>query len=155
MPGKVDSRDLIKLERALKLFAVRLPDAGEKVLEKTAEQNAGRSGSLVMSRPRARGKYKREPGAYSDVKRKGAHSIKIEAGGTAIGAEFGANFHTVFGKRVAAKSMKRRVFGGRVKRNTSGKVVGQTVKKDLPQAERRLAVAFDKAAEKEFRKAGL
>lgn len=155
MPGSVQSSDLVRLERTLKLFAVRLPDAGEKSLEDTAAKNAKRSKGEVMSRPRSRGKYHREPEAYSETVRAGAHAIEIERGGTAIAAEFGANFHTVFGKRIPVKSMKRRVFGARVKRNTSGKVVGKTVKADLPAAEKRLALAFDRTAEKLFRKAGL
>ena len=155
MPGSVKAGDIAKVEKVLKSFATRLPEAGALSLEDTAETVARASKGVVMHRPRSRGNYHREPGAYSDVIRKGAPAIEIERGGTAIAAEFGANFHTVFGHRIAAKSMKRRVFGGRVKRNTSGKVVGATVKKDLPRAERDLALAFDKTAEKAFRKAGL
>jgi hypothetical protein len=81
--------------------------------------------------------------------------VSIDRGGTAIAAEFGATFHTVFGKRVKQASMKRRVFGARVKRMLSGKVVGKVIKADLPSMERNLAITFDQTAEADFRKAGL
>ncbi len=155
MPGKVTSKDLQRLELVFKQFAVRLPEAGEKVLKKTAQQNTRRSAGAVMGRPRSSGRYKREPGAYSAKEKKGYQGIEIKAGGTAIAAEYGTAFHTVFGRRVPVKSMKRRVFGARVKRATSGKVVGRVVKDDLPKAERRLAIAFDETAEAAFTKAGL
>jgi hypothetical protein len=151
----IERSGLPALEAAFKAFAVRLPEAGEEELKDTVRKNTTRSAQAVMSRPGSSGKYHREPDAYSDTVKAGAPAIEIARGGTAIAAEFGANFHTVFGKRVPVKSMKRRVFGARVKRNLSGKVVGRVVKADLPAAERRLAVAFDRAAEREFTKRGL
>lgn len=155
MAAKVDARDLLKLERAMRRFAVRLPDAGDEVLEDTAEMMERDSSRAVATRPGSRGSYHREPGAYGTAVRNGAHAVTIERGGTAVAAEYGANYHHVFGRRVLAKSMKRRVFGGRVKRWRSGKVVGKLVKADIPHAEKRLAIAFDKAAEAEFTKLGL
>lgn len=155
MPAKVQSKDLVRLEQALKLFRVRLPDAGEKVLGDTAEKIAKESKGKVMSRPGSRGSYHREPESYDTQMRSGAHAVEIERGGTAVAAEYGANYHYVFGHRVLAKSMKRRVFGARVKRWTSGKVTGKLIKADLPAAEKRLAIAFDKSAERTFDRLGL
>ena len=153
--AKLDTRDLMKLEKAMKLFAVRLPDAADQVLVDTAKDISSDSRNVVMSRPGSRGSYKRQPDAYDAVIRNKANAVEIERGFTAIAAEYGANFHTVFGNRVAAKSMKRRVFGARVKRWRSGKVVGKLIKTDLPAAEKRLAIAFDKEAEKTFDRLGL
>lgn len=155
MTGKINSKDLVALHKAFKLFQVQLPDAGDDVLKDTAKMIARESASKVQSRPGSRGSYKREPGAYDAKMRNQAPSVEIQRGGTAIAAEYGANFHVVFGNRVAAKSMKRRVFGGRVKRWRSGKVVGKLVKTDLPDAEKRLAKAFDQTAEKTFTRLGL
>ena len=147
--------DLERLEKSMRQMAVKLPKAGEKVLEKTSEQMARQSKSKLSSRPGSRGSYKRMPEDISQKSKGKIHGIELQAGGTMIAAEYGANFHHVFGNRVPAKSMKRRVFGARVKRWTSGKVVGKLVKADLPKTERKLAVAFDKEAEKIFSKAGL
>lgn len=155
MPASVDTKDLKRLEQAIKLFAVRLPDEGEKVLAKTAKSMAGDAASKVMSRPGSRGSYHREPEAYDTAKRSGAHAVDIQGGGTAIAAEYGATYHYVFGRRVTAKSMKRRVFGARIKRWSSGKVVGKLIKADLPAAEKRLAIAFNKDAERVFDRLGL
>lgn len=153
--AKLDTKDLMKLEKAMRLFAVRLPDAADEVLVDTVRDISKDSASVVMSRPGSRGSYKREPDAYDAVIRNKANAIEIQRGFTAIAAEYGANFHHVFGKRVPVKSMKRRVFGARVKRWRSGKVVGKLVKTDLPAAEKRLAIAFDKEAEKTFTRLGL
>lgn len=153
--AKMDTKDLLKLQKAFKQFAVRLPDAADEVLVQTAKTITRESASKVMSRPGSRGGYKREPGAYDAVIRNAANAVEIQRGGTAIAAEYGANFHTVFGNRVVAKTMKRRVFGARVKRWRSGKVVGKLIKADLPAAEKRLAIAFDKEAEKTFDRLGL
>jgi hypothetical protein len=151
----IDDRDLRRLQASLNAMRVQLPQAGTDALEDSAKQNTRRSAQAVQSRPGSSGKYKREPGAYSQTVRNGAPAIKIQGGGTAIGAEFGATYHTVFGRRVKAASMRRRVFGARVKRQTSGKVVGRVVKADLPALERRVALAFDKSAERVFDKQGL
>ena len=147
--------DLETLERTMRQFAVKLPAAGDRVLKDTSNQMARQSKSKLSSRPGSRGGYKRMPQDISQETKGKHHGIELARGGTMIAAEYGATFHWVFGKRVAAKSMKRRVYGGRVKRWTSGKVVGKTVKADLPRAERELAVAFDREAEKAFTKAGL
>lgn len=155
MPGKINSKDLVALHKAFKQFQVILPDAGDDVLKDTAKMITRESAGKVMSRPGSRGGYKREPGSYDAVMRNQAPAVEIQRGGTAVAAEYGANFHVVFGNRVAAKSMKRRVFGARVKRWRSGKVVGKLVKADLPAAEKRLAIAFDKTAEKTFTRLGL
>lgn len=156
MPAtRLDTRDLDKLEKAFKAFLVRLPDAGEDAIAKSVQRDATQSKSTLSSRPGASGKYKREPEAYSDVMYKGDPAVRIEGGGTAIGAEFGTTYHTVFGRKVLAKSMKRRVFGARTGRGRLGKVVGKTAKANLPKTEREVALAFDKAAERQLRKAGL
>jgi hypothetical protein len=154
-PGRIDTRDLDKLERAFKRFQVRLPEAGEKALGEAVERDARQSAQTLQSRPGASGRYKREPGAYSDVVYKGDPAVRIEGGGTAIGAEFGTTYHYVFGRKVLAKSMKRRVFGARTGRGRLGKVVGKTAKANLSKTEREIALAFDREAEAEFRKAGL
>jgi hypothetical protein len=133
----------------------RLPQAGTEALEDAVVRNTAKSAQAVLGRPGASGKYHREPEAYDETTRKGAPAIRIQGGGTAIAAEYGATYHTVFGRRVKAASMRRRVFGARVKRNTSGKVVGRVVKADLPALERRVAVAFDRAAESVFDREGL
>jgi hypothetical protein len=152
----MDTRDLRAVQAAINTFRTVLPEAGTKVLEEAAKDNSRKAASAVMSRPGASGKYKREPEAYDWERSRGGHpAVAIERGGTAIGAEFGANFHTVFGRRVSAKSMKRRVFGARVKRTLSGKVVGRVTKQALPGMERDLAIAFDHTAEREFTKRGL
>ena len=148
-------QDLQKLEKALKQFAVRLPEAGDKVLEDTARLMAREGKSKLASRPGSRGSYKRMPEDISQETIGGHHGIELQRGGTMIAAEYGATFHWVFGNRVTAKAMKRRVFGARVKRWTSGKVVGKAVKADLPRAERKLAIAFDKEAEKLFDRQGI
>ena len=147
--------DIAKLERTLKLFAVRLPEAGDKSLERTSHKVANQSRGKLSSRAGSRGKYKRMPEDMGQESKGKFHGIELQRGGTMIAAEYGATFHVVFGKRVTAKSMKRRVFGARVKRLTSGKIVGKTVKADLPRAEKDLALTFDKRAEADFRKAGL
>lgn len=152
----IDTRDLKQLNLAMKQLQARLPKAGEQVIADFAQDTARDAASRVMSRPGSRGNYKREPEAYDwTASRGGDPAVSIERGGTAIGAEFGANFHTVFGHRVPARSMRRRVFGARVKRTLSGKVVGRATKDGLPRAERDLAIAFDRTAEAEFRKRGL
>lgn len=155
MPASVQTKDLVKLEKALKLFAVRLPEAGQQELKDTTELIDRAATSLVSQRPGSRGSYKREPTAYGHTIRNREPAVEIARGFTAIAAEYGANFHTVFGNRVPAKSMKRRVFGARVKRWKSGKVVGKLIVTDLPKAERRLAKAFDKEAERTFTRMGL
>ena len=155
MPGSVNTKDLVKLEKAMKLFAVRLPDAAEDELKDTTNLIEKAAVGAVSQRPGSRGGYKREPGAYHHGMRNKAPAVEIDRGFTAIGAEYGANYHVVFGNRVLAKSMKRRVFGARVKRWTAGKVVGKLIKADLPKAEKRLAIAFDKEAEKTFTRLGL
>ena len=147
--------DMLKLEKALKQFAVRLPKAGDKVLETTSEQMARRSKSKLGSRPGSRGSYKRMPEDISQETIGGHHGIELARGGTMIAAEYGATFHWVFGNRIQANKMKRRVFGARVKRWTSGKVVGKTVKAELPKTERKLAIAFDKEAERIFDRQGI
>lgn len=152
----IDYRDLKQLDLAMKTLQARLPKAGEEVIEGFAEDTARDAARAVMSRPGSSGKYKRQPEAYDYTASRGGHpAVEIERGGTAIGAEFGATYHTVFGNRVTQRSMKRRVFGARVKRTLSGKVVGRVTKAGLPKVERDLAVAFDRTAEKEFRKRGL
>lgn len=152
---RLDTRDLDKLEGVFKRFRVKLPEAGEKALAEAVQRDATQSKSTLSSRPGASGRYKREPEAYSDVMYRGDPAVRIEGGGTAIGAEFGTTYHTVFGRKVLAKSMKRRVFGARVGRGRLGKVVGKTAKANLPKTERDVALAFDREAEREFRKAGL
>jgi hypothetical protein len=147
--------DLEKLEKAIKQFAVRLPKAGDKVLEDTSELMARQAKSKLSSRPGSRGNYKRMPQHISQATIGKSHGIELQAGGTMIAAEYGTTFHWVFGNRVTAKSMVRRVFGARVKRWTSGKVVGKAVKADLPRAERKLAIAFDKEAERIFDRQGI
>jgi hypothetical protein len=152
----MNTRDLQKLQASINRLRTKLPEAGTDVLEDAARSHATKAASAVMSRPGSSGNYKREPEAYDwTANRGGDPAVSIDRGGTAVAAEFGATYHTVFGKRVAQKSMKRRVFGARVKRALSGKVVGKTIKQDLPSMERDLAVAFDRTAEAEFRKAGL
>lgn len=148
-------QDLQKLEKALKQFAVRLPAAGDRVLEDTSRQIARQAKSKLASRPGSRGSYKRMPQDISQETIGGHHGIELQRGGTMIAAEYGSNFHHVFGRRIPVKSMKRRVFGARVKRWTSGKVVGKTVKADLPKTERKLAIAFDKEAERLFDRQGI
>ena len=148
--------DVQQLNLAMKTLQVRLPKAGEQVLQDFAQDISRDAASLVMSRPGSSGKYHREPEAYDWTSSRGGHpAVEIERGGTAIAAEFGATYHTVFGHRVTQRSMKRRVFGARVKRALSGKVVGRATKKGLPVVERDLAVTFDRTAEMEFRKRGL
>jgi hypothetical protein len=147
--------DLAKLELVFKKFAVRLPEAGDKVLEQTSQQIARQGKSKLGSRPGSRGKYKRMPQDISQETIGGHHGIELQAGGTMIAAEYGTTFHWVFGRRVVAKTMKRRVFGARVKRWTSGKVIGKLVKAELPKTEKQLAIAFNKEAQKMFDKAGL
>ena len=152
----IDTRDLKQLNLAMKQLQVRLPKAGTEVLEGFAQDVECDASRLVMTRPGSRGSYKREPQAYDwTANRRGHPAVSIERGGTAIGAEFGATYHTVFGRRMLAKDMKRRVYGARVKRLLSGKVVGKATKLGLPKAEKDLALAFDKTAEAEFRKRGL
>jgi hypothetical protein len=148
--------DIKQLDLALKHLQVRLPKAGTEVIEGFAQDISRDAASLVMSRPGSSGRYKREPQAYDFTASRGGHpAVKIARGGTAIGAEFGATYHHVFGRRVPQRSMKRRVFGARVKRALSGKVVGKATKAGLPRVERDLAVTFDRTAESEFRKRGL
>ena len=147
--------DVEKLHKAFKQFQVRLPDAGDKVLEATSRKIATQGRSKLSSRPGSRGDYKRMPQHLNQATIGGHHGIELQRGGTMIAAEYGTTFHWVFGTRVVAKSMKRRVFGARVKRWTSGKVVGKLIKAELPKTERELAIAFDKQAERIFDKAGL
>jgi len=156
MKSGMNSRDLQKLQASLNRLRTKLPEAGTEVLEDAARSHSTKAASAVMTRPGSSGRYKREPEAYDwTANRGGDPAVSIERGGTAIAAEFGATFHTVFGRRVPQKSMKRRVFGARVKRTLSGKVVGRTIKQDLPNMERELAITFDRTAEADFRKAGL
>ena len=147
--------DLLKLQKALKQFAVRLPESGDKVLEDTSRDMARQAKSKLGSRPGSRGSYKRMPEDISQETIQGHHGIELQRGGTMIAAEYGSNFHHVFGNRIPVKSMKRRVYGARVKRWTSGKVVGKAVKADLPKTERKLAIAFDKEAERIFDRQGI
>lgn len=152
----VNTKDLERLHKAFRRLRVRLPEAAEKELAKVVGDDAQDAARFAMSRPGARGKYKREPEAYGHVDSyKGDPAITIERGGTAIGAEFGTTYHTVFGTKMLAKSMRRRVFGARTGRGRLGKVAGKTAEKNLPKTERRVAVAFDKEAEREFRRQGL
>ena len=146
---------LVKLERTMKLFAVRLPAAGDKELHDTSEKMARKSTSKLGSRPGSRGNYHRMPEDIDQMTKGKFHGVELARGGTMIAAEYGATFHHVFGEKIEAKKMKRRVFGARVKRWTAGKVVGKTVKADIPRLERDLAITFDRTAEKLFTKAGL
>jgi len=154
---RINDRDLRQLQAAFNALRTRLPEAGTQVLEDTAHDVSKRAAGAVMSRPGSSGRYKRDPDAYDwTASRNGHPAVEISGSSpTAVGAEFGATYHTVFGRRVAAKSMKRRVFGARVKRALSGKVVGRTTKAMLPKVERDLAIAFDRTSEREFTKRGL
>lgn len=128
-------------------------DAADDELEQIAEDHARKAAQRVRSRPGG-GVYRREPDAYDAETRGGAPAISIEGGGTAIGAEFGRRFHDVFGRRVTASSMSRRVFpvpaSGRL-----GYVVGAIIEGDTRRMEDRLSRAIDKRAEAEFRRRGI
>ena len=135
---------------------VKLPDAAEAELAEIVGDDATDAQQFLSGRPGSRGRYKREPERIGHTDNyRGRPAAIIERGGTMVAAEFGTKLHYVWGRPVQARSMKRRVFGARVGRGRLGKVVGKTAERNLPQTERRIAVAFDKAAESEFRRAGL
>ena len=152
----MDTKDLDALERAFKRFRVRLPAAAEDALEDSVKTDTRDAAQFLAKRPGASGKYKRDPGAYRFAENRGAPAVEISSSSpTAVGAEFGTNVHWVFGRKVAAKSMKRRVFGARTGRGRLGKVVGKTAERNIPKTERRIAIAFDKGAAKILKREGL
>lgn len=154
MPGNVDSKDVKRLTAALKRFPNELIDAGQDALEETTKQLAKDAKHAVRARPGG-GSYKREPGAYRATKTGGNPGVSIQGGGTAIAAEYGTTWHTVFGDRIRASTMKRRVFGAQVSGDLDGYVVGKLVKRNMPGDEKDLAKALDREAERQFKKAGL
>jgi len=153
---QVNTRDLDKLERAFRRMRVKLPDAAEAELAEIVGDDAQDAQGFLSGRPGSRGAYKRQPERIGHVDNYRGHpAATIERGGTMVAAEFGTKLHYVWGRPVQARSMKRRVFGARVGRGRLGKVVGKTAERNLPDTERRIAVAFDHAAEAEFRRLGL